>query len=127
MATSPLAHPGSAVKCPFGRVGFPVALAKRSLGRSLFRAQCFLEAFSKVSIMTFILILLIGGFAIAAATALIRGLMAFFRDAELIRQNEIVPREPFGLQQNRMMTQRVLFQGIAILLVVLLGALTSQR
>ena len=77
--------------------------------------------------MTFILILLIGGFAIAAATALIRGLMAFFRDAEFIRQNENMPREAFGLQQNRMMTQRVLFQGIAILLVVLLGALASQR
>ena len=85
------------------------------------------EAFSKVSLMTFILILLIGGFAIAAATALIRGLMVFFHDAEFIRQNGNVPREAFGLQQNRMMTQRVLFQGIAIFLVVLLGALASQR
>ncbi|MEP7316027.1 MAG: HIG1 domain-containing protein [Sphingomicrobium sp.] len=87
----------------------------------------FRKAFSKVYLMTFILILLIGGFAIAAATALIRGLMAFFGDSEFIRENENVPRQAFGLQQNRMMTQRVLFQGIAIFLVVLLGALASQR
>jgi hypothetical protein len=77
--------------------------------------------------MTFLLILLIGGFAVAAATALFRGLRAFFRDAELIRQNENEPREAFGVQQNRMMTQRVLFQGIAILLVALLGAFASHR
>ena len=77
--------------------------------------------------MKFLLIVLIGGFAIAAATALIRGLKAFLRDAELIRQNEKVPREAFGVQQNRMMTQRVLFQGIAILLVALFGALASRR
>ena len=77
--------------------------------------------------MKFLLIVLIGGFAIAAATALIRGLKAFLRDAELIRQNEDVPREAFGVQQNRMMTQRVLFQGIAILLVALFGALASRR
>ncbi len=77
--------------------------------------------------MTFLLILLIGGFVIAAATALIRGLMAFFRDAEHIRHSGSAPREAFGVQQNRMMAQRVLFQGIAILLVVLVGALASGR
>ena len=76
--------------------------------------------------MTFLLILLIGGFAIAAATALFRGLRAFFRDSELIRQKENVPREAFGVQQNRMMTQRVLFQGMAILMVALLGALAGR-
>ncbi len=77
--------------------------------------------------MTVFLIVLIGGFVVAAAAALIRGLMAFFRDGEHIRQNEIVPREAFGVLQNRMMAQRVLFQGIAILLVVLLGALAGRR
>ena len=77
--------------------------------------------------MTVLLIMLIVGFAIAAVIALIRGLRAFFRDSELIRQNETVPREAFGVQQNRMMTQRVLFQGIAILMVALLGALASQN
>jgi Hypoxia induced protein conserved region len=76
--------------------------------------------------MTYLLILLIGGFVIAAATALVRGLMAFFRDAEHIRQNGGAKPEAYGIQQNRMMTQRVLFQGIAILLVVLIGALAGQ-
>lgn len=76
--------------------------------------------------MTVLLIMLIVGFATAAALALIRGLRAFLRDSELIRQNENVPREAFGVQQNRMMTQRVLFQGMAILMVALLGALAGR-
>lgn len=77
--------------------------------------------------MSVLLALLIGGFAIAAATALVRGLIAFFRDAEVIRRNGGANQEAFGLQQNRMMSQRVLFQGIAIVLVVLVGAVASQN
>ena len=77
--------------------------------------------------MTLLLALLIGGFAVAAGFALLRGLMAFFRDAEHIRQTGDAPREAFGVVQNRMMTQRVLFQGIAILLVALIGALASHN
>jgi Hypoxia induced protein conserved region len=77
--------------------------------------------------MTFFLVILIGGFAIAAATALIRGLMAFFRDAEHIRQNSHGSQEAFGVKQNRMMAQRVFFQGVAIFLIVLAGSLASQK
>jgi Hypoxia induced protein conserved region len=76
--------------------------------------------------MTVFLVLLIGGFVIATATALVRGLMAFFRDGEDIRHNGHASREGFGVQQNRMMSQRVLFQGIAILLIVMVGALASR-
>lgn len=76
--------------------------------------------------MTFMMVLLIGGFGIAAATALVRGLMAFFRDAEHIRLTGDMKHEAYGVQQNRMMSQRVLFQGIAILLVMVLGALASK-
>ena len=76
--------------------------------------------------MNFLIVLLIGGFAVAAGIALVRGLMAFFRDAEQIRLNGSAP-EAYGVKQNRMMAQRVLFQGIAILLVALLGALFSQN
>lgn len=75
----------------------------------------------------FFLILLIGGFVMAAATALIRGLMAFFQDAEYLRQNGQMPSERFGMKQNRMMTQRVIFQGIAVLLIALIGALASKN
>lgn len=76
--------------------------------------------------MTYVLTLLIAVFAIATATALVRGLLAFYRDAEAIRHNRADQSGNFGLQQNRMMTQRVLFQGIALLLVALIGALASQ-
>ena len=76
--------------------------------------------------MTFLIALLIGGFAIAAAVALVRGLLAFFRDAEQVRLNGDAPTESFGTKQNRMMSQRVLFQGIAVLLVVLVGALAGR-
>ncbi len=76
--------------------------------------------------MTILLALLIGGFALAAATALVRGLKAFFDDGEQIRQKGNGAQEAFGVRQNRMMTQRVLFQGIAVLLVALIGALASK-
>lgn len=76
--------------------------------------------------MTILIVILIGGFAIAAAIALVRGLMAFFHDGEQIRQSGSAPGEAFGVKQNRMMAQRVLFQGIAILLVALIGAVASQ-
>jgi hypothetical protein len=75
--------------------------------------------------MTFFLVLLIGGFAMAVVVALVRGLVAFFKDAEHIRQTGNAPGEAFGVKQNRMMAQRVLFQGMAILLIVLVGMLAA--
>jgi len=77
--------------------------------------------------MTFFLALLIGSFMIAAAVALVRGLKAFLHDGDILRQNGTAVREVYGAQQNRMMTQRVLFQGIAILLIILIGALASRN
>jgi hypothetical protein len=71
--------------------------------------------------------MLICGFTIAAATALVRGLAAFFRDAEQLRHPGHRSAELFGVKQNRMMAQRVLFQAIAILLVVIVGALASKN
>ncbi len=77
--------------------------------------------------MTLFLAFLIGGFAIAAATALVRGLMAFFHDGVNLHQPGKSVGEAFGAQQNRLMTQRVLLQGIAVLLIVLVGALAGAR
>lgn len=77
--------------------------------------------------MTFFVILLIGGFAIAVVVALVRGLVAFFRDAEHIRRTGHASQEAYGVKQNRMMAQRVLFQCIAILLIVLLGSLAARN
>lgn len=77
--------------------------------------------------MTFLIVLLIGGFLIAAATALVRGLGAFLRDAENLNRPDKATGEGFGVQQNRLMTQRVLFQAAAVLLIVLIGALAGSK
>jgi hypothetical protein len=76
--------------------------------------------------MTIFLALLIGGFALAAGFALVRGLKAFFDDGEQIRRKGNGAQEAFGAKQNRMMSQRVLFQGIAVLLVALFGVLAGK-
>ena len=75
--------------------------------------------------MTFFLVLLIGGFAVALVIALVRGLTAFFKDAEHIRQSGRPSDQAFGVKQNRMMAQRVFVQGIAILLIVLIGMVAN--
>lgn len=76
--------------------------------------------------MTILLIILIIGCGLAVAVALVRGLGAFYKDAERIKAGDAEAIMLHGQQQNRMMSQRVLFQGIAIALVVMLGALASR-
>jgi hypothetical protein len=56
---------------------------------------------------------------------LIRGLRAFLHDGEELHRTGQV--EQFGMKQNRMMTQRVMFQGAAILLIALIGALAAKN
>ena len=73
----------------------------------------------------FVLVVLIGGCAVGAAVALIRGLRAFLHDGEELHRTGQV--EQFGMKQNRMMTQRVMFQGAAILLIALIGALAAKN
>lgn len=75
--------------------------------------------------MTIILIVLIIAFALATAVALVRGLMAFHSDGERLRANDAAQALAIGEQQNRMMTQRVMFQAVAVLLVALIGALAA--
>lgn len=77
--------------------------------------------------MTFFLVVLIAGFAVAVVIALVRGLAAFFRDAEHIRRTGHASQEAYGVKQNRMMAQRVLFQAIAVLLIVLFGSLAARN
>lgn len=76
--------------------------------------------------MTTLFIVLIIGCALTVGTALVRGLAAFYKDAERIKAGDPEAIMKLGQQQNRMMTQRVLFQGIAVVLVALLGALASR-
>lgn len=72
--------------------------------------------------MSIFLSVLVAAFLVATLVALARGLVAFFNDAEHIRQHGRAPGEAIGVKQNRMMSQRVLFQAIAILLVVLISS-----
>ena len=73
--------------------------------------------------MSGFLVVLIVGCALAAATALVRGLLAFLRDTELVRNASQTPLEARGVQQNRMMSQRV----FAILFAVLIGAVAGHN
>ena len=77
--------------------------------------------------MSGFLVVLIVGCALAAATALVRGLLAFLRDTELVRNASQTPLEARGVQQNRMMSQRVFFQGLSILFAVLIGAVAGHN
>jgi hypothetical protein len=80
-----------------------------------------------VASVSAIIIIFIGVFALAAATALVRGLLAFHADAEQIRRGAEPALVRHGEKQNRMMMQRVLFQGIAIFLIVLLGLIAAKH
>lgn len=76
--------------------------------------------------MLFVLIILVMLFAAGAVFALVRGLLAFSREGDLIRGGEDAFLKR-GELQNRMMSQRVLFQALAILAVTVLGLLFSAR
>lgn len=96
-------------------------------GHNDFAATCSppLATFGEAGLVTILLVLLLAGFAIAVVVALVRGLTAFYKDAEALRQTGREPDHAFGVKQNRMMAQRVLFQGVAILLIVLLGLMAK--
>lgn len=70
------------------------------------------------------LIVLIVLFAIGAFVALIRGLLAFSSDGNLLKGGGDAYLER-GEQQNRLMTQRVFFQALAVFVIALLGAMSG--
>ncbi len=71
-------------------------------------------------------ILIIALFAAGALVALIRGLLAFASDGDLIKSGGDAYLKR-GERQNRMMIQRVLFQGLAVLALAVLGLLFSAN
>ena len=76
--------------------------------------------------MIWFLALLIIGLAAAAATALIRGLFAFHEDGVRLKEGGEKSDIQRGSKQNRMMAQRVFYQGLAIVVVVILGSAAAQ-
>ncbi|MEK6637128.1 MAG: twin transmembrane helix small protein [Pseudomonadota bacterium] len=67
----------------------------------------------------FLTIFLIGA-VIATVVMLIRGLIAFLRTTEADLNSEDGGPSQSALKQNKMMTGRVIFQAIAIIIVILI-------
>ena len=76
--------------------------------------------------MAIVFIILVVLFAIGALVALVRGLIAFSKEGDLIKgAGEAYLKR--AERQNRMMSQRVLFQALAVLAVTAFGLLFSSR
>jgi NADH:ubiquinone oxidoreductase subunit 3 (subunit A) len=75
---------------------------------------------------TFLAILIILAM-VATVAALVRGIVIFLRTSDQERLNPGQGPSASGLRQNKMMRMRILFQGIAILLVVLLLSLARSH
>lgn len=77
--------------------------------------------------MNIFLILLIIGFAIAAAVALIRGIVAFLKTTEAELNSTDTGPSQSSLKQNKMMAHRIMFQAVAVLFAALLLLLNSGK
>jgi Hypoxia induced protein conserved region len=71
---------------------------------------------------TFLIILLIIA-VIATVVALVRGIIAFLQTTEASLKSEADGKEAM-LKQNKMMVNRVIFQALAVLIVVILLAVS---
>lgn len=76
--------------------------------------------------MFIVLIILVILMSVGALIALIRGLLAFSREGDRIKGGDDAYLRR-GEQQNKMMTQRVMFQAMAVLAVTALGLLFSAH
>ena len=74
---------------------------------------------------TFLIILLIGA-VIATAVMLVRGLIAFLRTTEADLNSDSTGPSQSALKQNKMMTGRVIFQAIAVIIVILMLLLRNN-
>ena len=77
-------------------------------------------------LMVWTIVFVILGLAIAAAAALVRGLMAFLRDGQALKEGDASVVGRSGAKQNRMMVLRVFFQGLAIAAIAVLGVVLAQ-
>jgi len=74
---------------------------------------------------TFLVILLIAAM-LATVVALVRGVVSFLRTSEAELKNEQGGPSASALKSNRMMQQRVFFQAMAIVIVVLILFLAGR-
>jgi hypothetical protein len=73
-----------------------------------------------MTILTILLILAVMG----AVVMLVRGIIAFLKTTEADLNNQSVGPSASGLKQNRMMMGRVAFQAIAVVIVILMVAIS---
>ena len=73
--------------------------------------------------MTIFLAILLILAIIGAAVMLIRGLIAFLKTTEEDLKNSNVGPSASSIKQNKMMMGRVIFQGLAVLIVILILAM----
>lgn len=76
--------------------------------------------------MTTFFVIVIILLALGATASLIRGLIAFLKATEIDLKNPSGGVSASSVQQNRMMTNRLLFQGAAIIAVVLMASLSRS-
>jgi Hypoxia induced protein conserved region len=76
--------------------------------------------------MTGVFILLAGLLAFGAAISLIRGLVAFLKAAEIDLKNPTIGVSASSLQQNKMMRNRLLYQGAAVFAIVILLSMAGN-
>ena len=67
-----------------------------------------------------LLVILLVGFMIMAVISLVRGIAAFLRSTKDDLNTPGTGATPMQLRQNKMMFNRIMFQGLAILVVALL-------
>jgi hypothetical protein len=70
--------------------------------------------------MNTVLVVLLVGFMILAVVSLVRGIVAFLQSSKSDLETPGTGATPMQLKQNKMMFNRIMFQGLAILVVALL-------
>lgn len=70
--------------------------------------------------MNIILIIIAIGLIIATAVALVRGIIAFLRTTEEELRSTSDGPSPNQLMQNKMMKNRIIFQGLAVLVLAVI-------
>ena len=67
-----------------------------------------------------LLVIILIGFMIMAVVSLVRGIVAFLRSTKADLDTPGTGATPMQLKQNKMMFNRIMFQGLAIVVVALL-------
>lgn len=70
--------------------------------------------------MNTVLVVLLVGFMILAVVSLVRGIIAFLQSSRSDLETPGTGATPMQLKQNKMMFNRIMFQGLAIVVVALL-------